>query len=753
MAISKRYTTVSISILWMIGLITSYSYGQEHPRLILTQADVLEIRSQLGKVPVFDRTLAHVKMEVDTEMAVGIQVPVPKDMAGGYTHERHKKNFFILQKAGILFQILGQEKYAIYVRDMLMEYAQIYPTLPLHPQKRSYARGKLFWQCLNDANWLVYTSQAYDCIYTWLTEKERNLLETKLFRPYAHFLSVETPQFFNRIHNHSTWGNVAVGMIGLVMDDDVLINSALYGIKQDQIQPGQKDNDGGLLKVEGQKAGFLANLEAPFSPDGYYTEGPYYQRYAMYPFMIFAQALQNARPELHIFKYKEGVLLKAVYALLNLTDSDGDFFPLNDAQKGMSYASEALVTATAITYYFGEKDPALLSIVEKQGKVNLSITGLAAALAIRDGKAIPFVKKSIVLRDGSEGRQGGIGILRSPGVTPITLVMKYTGQGLSHGHYDKLSFSLYHDGNEVIQDYGLARFVNIEQKNGGGYLKENTSWAKQTIAHNTLVKNETSHFDGTYEIGVRHHSEKYFFDSSDSIVQVMSAKDTHAYPETLLHRTMALISADNFEKPLVLDLLRVCADTESQYDLPYYYLGQLIETDVAYTSPEFLSPLGTANGYQHLWKEGIGVSSDDNAKMTWLSNGYFYTLTTVASKKDQFIFARIGAKDPEFNLRRDPAFMIRKNKSKTALYASVVEAHGSYDPVSEMATNAHSNITNVKVRYHDDAYTAVTIKDKEERTILFIVANKIASKTHIHTLAIGDKVHRWAGPYHFSIIK
>jgi hypothetical protein len=43
---------------------------------------------------------------------------------------------------------------------------------------------------------------------------------------------------------------------------------------------------------------------------------------------------------------------------------------------------------------------------------------------------------------------------------------------------------------EVVQDYGLARFVNIDQKNGGGYLRENTTWAKQSIAHNTLVINE-----------------------------------------------------------------------------------------------------------------------------------------------------------------------------------------------------------------------------------------------------------------------
>ena len=313
-----------------ISLIFFFSFGafaQDHPGLILTKEGVSNIKLKLGRLPIFDKSLASAKKEVDQEIALGIDVPIPKDMAGGYTHERHKQNFFILQKAGALFQITGEEKYAIYVRDMLLVYAELYPTLEIHPQTRSYARGKIFWQCLNDANWLVYVSQAYDCIYDWLKPSERDLLEKDLFRPFADFLSDGNPQFFNRIHNHSTWGNAAVGMIGLVMDDQELIDRALYGTKDVQVEVGKKDNDGGLIRVPGQDAGFIANLESAFSPDGYYTEGPYYQRYAMSPFMLFAVGLHNVRPELKIFEYKDGVLIKAVYALINLTDADGSFFP------------------------------------------------------------------------------------------------------------------------------------------------------------------------------------------------------------------------------------------------------------------------------------------------------------------------------------------------------------------------------------------------------------------------------------------
>jgi hypothetical protein len=412
--------------------------AQEHPSLILTKTGVEKIRSNLGKAPLFDATLEKVKNVVDKEISAGIDTPIPKDFSGGYTHYRHKQNFIIAQKAGVLYQILQDDKYAIYIRDMLLQYEAMYKNLPIHPQERSYARGKLFWQCLNDSNWLVYMSQAYDTIYNFLSEEERTKLEDNLFRPFADYISLENPKFYNRVHNHSTWGNAAVGMIGLVMEDEELIQRALYGIEDDGLPIGGLDNDGGTIKVEGQKKGFFANLDDPFSPDGYYTEGPYYQRYAMYPFLIFALGMENVRPDLKVLQHKDNVLLKGVNALLNLSDADGEFFPLNDGQKGMSYYTASLVTAVNIAYHYGNQNPKLLSIAEKQNEVLLDESGLDVAIAIRDGKAKPFTKKSINLTDGINGKQGGVGVLRY-GNEDLTLVFKYAAQGLSHGHYDKLS--------------------------------------------------------------------------------------------------------------------------------------------------------------------------------------------------------------------------------------------------------------------------------------------------------------------------
>ncbi|MDV7186448.1 alginate lyase family protein [Lutibacter sp. TH_r2] len=716
---------------------------QEHPSIILTKQGVKDIRANLGTIPIFDNSLQAVKEEIDAEIEAGIEVPIPKDYSGGYTHVRHKRNWVVLQKAGVLYQILDDEKYAKYVKDMLMQYEEMYKTLPLHPKTRSYARGKLFWQCLNDSNWLVYVSQAYDCIYNYLTAEERNKLETNLFRPFADHISVDSPQFYQRVHNHSTWGNAAVGMIGLVMNDEELIDRALYGIKGVNLDKTAKDDDGGFLNKDG-KAGFLANIEEPFSPDGYYNEGPYYQRYAMYPFLIFAEGLHNVKPELKIFEYKEGVLLKSINALLNLSDADGDFFPLNDGQKGMSYYNSALVTAVDISYHYGEQNPGLLSIAEDQNKVLLDDSGLAVALGIKNGNKKPFDKKSINLSDGPEGKQGGVAVLRNEN---IELVFKYSSQGSSHGHYDKLSYSLYEKGEEVIQDYGLARFVNIEQKGGGNYLKENKTWAKQTIAHNTVTQNETSHYNGEFEIGSKYNPELTYFSSENKNVQVVSAKETNAYPGTEMHRTMAIIKDKDFEKPYVLDIMKLSSNKANQYDFPFYFLGQVLKTKFKNTIPKNLKPLGSKNGYQHLYVEGLAKANHYNTKFSWLNKGKFYTLTTTTKANDELLFTRIGANDPDFNLRREAALMLRRKNAKNTLFVSTIEAHGSYTPVSESAVNSNSSIKELKVVLDTDAYTAIAITNINENTKLFITANANASKEAEHKLTINNKQYTWKGSY------
>ena len=731
---------INIALILFISLSVD---AQTHPCLTLTKKGLETIKANLGKTPLYDKSFEKVKQNVDAEIAKEIVVPIPKELAGGYSHEVHRKNYNTMQNAGLLFQITGDVKYAKYLKTILHKYADLYPTLGLHPAKDSYSRGKLFWQCLNDANWLVSVAQAYDCVYDWLSKEDRNRIEKDLFIPYANFLSIENPQFFNRIHNHSTWGCAGVGLIGLVMNNEEFVKRALYGVPEAKLSKDQKDNDVGLIQHPGQdRSGFLAQIDGLFSPDGLYSEGAYYHRYGAYPFLIFAASLQNTRPDLRIFQYRDSLLIKSVFALLDQTTSKGEFFPLNDAQKGMSIYNTSLISAVDIAYHYGKKDPSLLSIAVLQDEVVLDESGMSVAMNIKNKK--PLAYKSAIYKDGADGKSGVIGIIRTQ--SDFGLVFKAGAHGMGHGHFDQLSYSVYKNGNEVIQDYGMARFVNIEQKAGGVYLPENTSFAKQTIGHNTLVVNKTTQYEGVTDEADKYAPSLNFYDFSNPDIQAISSKDSNAYSGVILNRTLILVDSKAFKNPFLIDILKVDAKTENTLDLPLYYMGQLMATDFKTTVPNELKKLGNKNGYQHIWKEAEGVANKGNSSFSWLGDGVFYTHLSTTNNKDSVILGRVGASDPNFNLRRDPMMILRRKASNTT-FASILEAHGSYSPVTEKAINSYSDIEKIEVLKEQKDYTILKITNKEKKSWILALSNQNFEKDKNHSVSIEGKNIVWKGSY------
>ncbi|MGB7451224.1 MAG: hypothetical protein WBM36_03760, partial [Lysobacterales bacterium] len=134
-------------------------------------------------------------------------------------------------------------------------------------------------------------------------------------------------------------------------------------------------------------------------------------------------------------------------------------------------------------------------------------------------------------------------------------------------------------------------------------------------------------------------------------------------------------------------------------------------------------------------------------KFSWMTNRKFYTLTSVADAADELLFTRLGASDPEFNLRRDAAFMVRRNDVSNTVFVTVIEPHGSYSPVSENALDSNSNIAELKLVHDDESYTAVSIEDLEGHTSMFIMSNMDATASKRHELKIEGKAYQWSGPY------
>lgn len=675
--------------------------------------------------PLYDAETARAQYFVAQMMRAGVNVPLPKDPGGGATHEQHKRNYRALYEAGQLFRQTGDRRYADFVRDMLVAYADLYPKLGAHPARANEQHGKLFWQNLNDAVWLVNAIQGYEAVRGSLSAADRRHIDNDLFRNAAKFMAVDSVKTFDRIHNHATWSTAGVGMTGYVLGDADLVQKALLGSKKDG------------------KAGFLRQMDELFSPDGYYAEGPYYQRYALLPFVVFADAIARNDPARKIFERRDGILLKAIQSSIQLTYA-GRFFPFNDAMKDKSLNTEELYQGVAIGYAHS-RDPALLSIAKYQDRVAFSEAGRQVARDLAAGLAKPFAYRTMLLRDGSQGDQGAVAVLRhGDSEKGQALVAKNSSQGMGHGHFDKLSWQFYDRGDEIVTDYGAARFLNIEAKQGGRYLPENESWAKQSVAHNVLVVDGKSHFDGNAKRADLFAPTQLHFSASDDFSVSIGHIDT-AYPGVSMARSLALVAVPGLEKPVAVDLMRVRSDTPHRYDLPLHYGGHIIRLGGAMQSHVAERPvLGDANGYQHIWVDAEGKLAPEKSFLTWMTGDRFYTWRWVSNAEPTLIIGQIGANDPDFNLRREPLLIQRVDDAEDMLFAGVLEGHGSYDGAVEQTVASDSLIRSIKSASGNgvDALLIETIKGA--RVAVAVAYDRDPAKSH--SMAIGGQRIEWKGP-------
>lgn len=693
---------------------------------VLIGADAWRRMAETGaSYPLFAAEQARVERSVRAAMAREIDVPVPRDPGGGYTHEQHKRNYQAIYNAGTLYRLTADRAYADFARDLLLKYAELYPTLGAHPAGRGQVPGRIFWQTLNDSVWLVYSIQGYDAIRETLSAEERATIDDQVFRRMARFLSDDTPNNFERIHNHATWAVAGVGMTGYVLRDADMSEKALMGLKKDG------------------SAGFIAQIDQLFSPDGYYEEGPYYQRYALAPFIIFARAVEQNDPERRIFQHRDGVLLKAVDTLIQ-SSYGGYFIPINDAILDKGLDTEELVTGIAVAYA-RTGEAGLLSIAERQGRTLLSPDGLKVAEGLAQGEARPFDFRSILLRDGADGTHGGLGILRANGEDGQALVFKATAMGMGHGHFDRLNWLFYDNGQRVVTDYGAARFLNIEAKSGGVYLPENNSWAKATVAHNTLVVNERNQFGGDWRVGEDRAPEVLFFDQAEG-TQIVSARQTGAYDGVVFTRTQALVEHPDLGLPVVIDLLRATGSSAARYDLPLHYNGHIMNLGFEAQRAVAERPvLGRADGYQHLWVDASSAPTAGVRSLTWLLDGRFYTWRFDASAPSRVILAESGANDPDFNLRREPVLIQRVDGQADASFFGVLEPHGRYDGTAETVTGADSRIQDIR-RVRGEGAEVIVLTLASGKTLALGVADDPAAGGE-HSVSADGQTWRWSGPW------
>ncbi|MGV2987923.1 heparinase II/III family protein [Vibrio sp. E150_011] len=708
--------------------------------LLLNFDEAGELRKDLGKDTLLGNALARDIAQVDAYIAqVGIEVPGHGE-GGGYEHNRHKQNYIHIDLAGRLFLITEQTKYRDYIVDMLTAYAKVYPTLESNTSRDTNPPGKIFHQTLNENMWMLYASCAYSCVYHTLSDDQKHLIETDLFKQMIDLFVVTYGHDFDIVHNHGLWAVAAVGICGYAINDQESVDKALYGLKLD--------------KVSG---GFLAQLDQLFSPDGYYMEGPYYHRFSLRPIYLFAEAIERRQPEIGIYEFNDSVIKTTSYAVFSTAFPDGTLPALNDSSKTISINDEGVIMATSVCYHRYEQNETLLSMANHQQNVWVHASGATLSNAVANATEIkPFNWGSLYVTDGPKGEKGGLTILRHRDAQDDdTMALLWFGQhgsdhqyhsALDHGHYDGLHLSVFNRGQEVLHDYGFGRWVNIEPKFGGRYIPENKTYCKQTVAHNTVTVDQETQNEFNTAIAESRFGAKHFFKTDDAKLQGMSGKISEYYAGTDMQRSVLLADIEEFEKPLVIDVYRIKADKEHSYDLPVHYSGQIMRTDFDYKAESTLRPMGEKFGYQHLWNLGSG-QVEGSSLVSWLHGSSYYSLVTTANKGSEVFFTRTGANDPDFNLRSEPALILRQS-GQDHVFASVLETHGYFNEEIEASVGARGLVESVKTLANNDDATVIEINTTSGNQYRFAISNKDeAAQNERHELTIDGELVSWNGSF------
>ena len=685
----------------------------QYAPLFLSEADCQQLRRQLKDDSLIGHTLRKQIEELERYLTTSISVPGHGE-GGGEEHTRHKLNYRYMNLAGRLWLITGEARYCEFVSALLLRYAERYPTLGRAVSKDSNPPGRLFHQTLNEHMWLLYVSEAYHCVRPTLGQAQQESIETNLLRLMANEATTLHASTFDIVHNHGLWSVAAVAICGYVLNDQGLVDKALYGLKMDS------------------SGGFFAQLDGLFSLDGYYIEGSYYHRFALRPLLLLAEAIERRQPELHIYQYRHQLIRRACYALFAQVLPDGTFPALNDASKTMNIQDEGVVMAVSVCWQRYGKNAQLKSLAQRQNSVWI---GSGALQLIDEQSTIQegWKPQSVLLRDGADGDRGALSILRSEdSEADENVALLWYGQhgsipqlhsALNHGHFDGLHLSLFNRGREFLRDYGFGRWVNVEPKFGGRYIPENNSYCKQTVAHNTVVVDEQSQNQGQSAQAETRWGKTHFFIIDADAGQATSAFIRDYYPGIDMQRSIFMLPVEGIAKPLVIDLFQIFSHDPHQCDYCLHPRGQLIETTGKLVTHEQWRPLGEANGYQHLWDcARISVAAEESVRITWLDENTFYSAVSAMPTGGETIIARTGASDPNFNLRQEPAWLLR-SRGRCMLFATVFETHGYFDEASETSVNARGKVSRVKVLHSSREKVEVSVELADRRHLILTQHN------------------------------
>jgi hypothetical protein len=428
---------------------------------------------------------------------------------------------------GILYNVYGDQKYAGAGREILMKFADLY--LSYTTDNTILGPAHVFFGTLSESFWGVDMASGYDLLYNYagFTPADRRELKEKLFYP----LALITQKFPETASNRQLWYNNVSAAVGFLYGDSSLVRFAIDGTY-----------------------GFKWQIGSALPESGFWPEWSGYHFVALRGMICLAEMAGHNGYDLYHMQIA-GRTMKSMFDAPFLLVEPNYEFPRSKDSGGGSLLEYSPFYEVGYAVYRERRYAGLLNLSHL--KRGTQVVGESSAL----GKApepvsmfhidpgLPGDTAAVYTERSVNLAGNGFAILRDSTLRTY-LYLDYGILGGEHGHPDRLQMGYYARGRNWI----------VDPLNESYMYPSLQLWYRRSIAHNTLVVDETDQA-WTNGYGI-------FFGARPSF-QVASGGSATEYNGVKLTRT--LIQCGDY----VLDLFDAESPDVHTYDLPLHSFGTL----------------------------------------------------------------------------------------------------------------------------------------------------------------------------------
>jgi hypothetical protein len=637
---------------------------EKHPYLALTPAKIERAAKRAAASPWAKEQMDQILAQANGFIAQGWETLPPK---GDVAHRAIGGRLFT---AGLAHAFSGDRRYAEWVRDGLLAYAELYPRLT--PSRGG--KNRLFTQSsLYESTWVVAVVQAYDLAAASgaFTPEQARRVEDDLLRASVQCFKIEDFERDERIkdlhfrcYNFQAWHIAAVGLVGLAVKDQELVDWAVnspYGLRH---LIGHDVNDDGIFWERSQSyQDFVLRALLPF------TEAMLDSGVDLYKMTVPADRSRDEDSHYMTDTSDRPKSLRMMFeSLFYMTFPDLSYPALGDSNRGPLRANA--VTLVGAERYRDKKLAWLLARNRPEaraaGTSRQSQFGAEWHRLVYDAPA--ETPPSLPIEEGrfantGEYRNGcslypstGVAILREasgdytarPDSTAVSL--SYGPHGGGHGHSDKLNIVLYAQGRQWIPDFGSMPYGS----------RGKAEWTAQTISHNTVV------VDGISQKPTGARVVEWPNDSAaNRVLGVLEkfdagSKSVSAYCDSA-YEGIRLRRAVRLQDSAAVDAFTVTDNKGAQHEYDYvlHIDGEFQDSSVPLEARS--GKLGERAGY-HLVEQRQRGSAPGPFTLTFASEGKQLRLWVVGSEPTEIIVGDGLTNAPD---RRMPMVVLRRKGSET----------------------------------------------------------------------------------------